>query len=97
VLQPAASAREALAVTMKRTGIAIALAALGAVASGVPSEPLATGEYATENGTGTLVISSGTSGEETLTLTAEGANGHSVALYLGLGVVALCVAWLRDP
>lgn len=65
------------AVTMNRTAVAIALAALGAVGFGVSSEPLATGEYGREGGGGTLVISSSTSGEQSFRLSAEGANDHS--------------------
>ena len=62
---------------MKCTALAIALAAFSAVGSGAPSEPLATGEYGRDGGDGTLIISEGTSGEQSFRLSAEGANGHS--------------------
>ena len=62
---------------MKRTAIAIALAAFGAAGSGLPQEPLATGEYGREGGGGTLTVSSSTSGKQSFSLSAAGVNGHS--------------------
>ena len=66
-----------LAVTMKRRALGAAVAALVAAGLVTAAEPLATGEYGTEDGLGTLVISSGTAGQQSFRLSAEGANGHS--------------------
>ena len=65
-----------LAVTMKHCAVGTVVAMLSAVCFATASEPLATGEYGTDDGMGTLVISSGSSGKQAFRLTAQGVNGH---------------------
>src|SRR5437660_1130437 len=61
---------------MKHCAVGTVVAMLSAVCFATASEPLATGEYGTDDGMGTLVISSGSSGKQAFRLTAQGVNGH---------------------
>src|SRR2546430_16752502 len=61
---------------MKHCAVGTVVAMLSAVCFATASEPLATGEYGTDDGMGTLVISSGSSGKQAFRLTAHGVNGH---------------------